>query len=82
MEAKFKVRRDKTYIAWQPASGTFDGVPVTVRRGERVTGNHPLVRALGPGAFVEDGTPEVDWPSVFAEAGRNIAHNSQTPSSP
>jgi hypothetical protein len=70
-----RIKSNGIYVAWQPTIGTVDGVPVTVRRGQRVRGDHPLVVALRAEAFVEEGTPEADWPSVFAETGRMIARD-------
>jgi len=60
-----KFRDDEIVIAWQ--SFTTEGVPETITRGSRLRGRHPAVKKC-PQYFVEDGTPEGEWPSVHAGA--------------
>jgi hypothetical protein len=60
-----KVEPSKLYAAWQGFSTTIEGVPYTFPRGTRLKGSHPAVRKMGADAFVEDGTPEPEWPHVL-----------------
>jgi hypothetical protein len=48
-------------VAWQ--SGATDDY--AWRKGERLHGTHPAVEKMGAAAFVADGTPESEWPSMF-----------------
>lgn len=67
MATKQKMRIDpsKFYRAWQGAAIDADGEQFAFDRGTRLRGDHAAVKRLGAGAFVEDGTPENEWPSVF-----------------
>ena len=67
----------KIYIAWQPFA--VDGVHTSIHRGDRLRGDHPaVVKAFG--YFVEDGVPEIEWPSVYRgaiEASAKLAAEQQ-----
>lgn len=65
---KLRIARDKVAVAWQGATGVVDGVPYAVQRGTRLKGAHPFVRYMGSAAFVEDGTPESEWPTYLDAA--------------
>ena len=62
---RFKADPEAIYVAWQGASGDIDGAQYVVQRGTRLKGSHPFVRHMGSAAFVEDGTPENEWPHVI-----------------
>jgi len=83
MKVKLDVRPDRTYVCWNPVSGTDkDGAPVTLARGQRVRGDHFLVGKLGAECFIEDDGRDVsELPSAeragLAVAGREIARREQ-----
>lgn len=52
-----KPEADKLYVCWQGFAGDQFACP----RGTRLRGDHPLVRKFFE-RFVEDGTPEWEWP--------------------
>jgi hypothetical protein len=65
-----KVDPAKIYISWQTfASEGFDGV---IRRGDRLRGTHPAVKRW-PQFFVEDGTPEGEWPGLLDGTEEQLA---------
>jgi hypothetical protein len=71
MARKFK--QTDVVIAMDSISGTDPtGSPVTLARGTEVRGDHFLVTKL-PHLFAPAGTPESEWLSSFAEAGRMLA---------
>ena len=52
---------DKIYIAWQ--GGAVD--EYVIGKGTRLRGDHPAVKRMGEAMFVEDGTPESEWPTSY-----------------
>jgi hypothetical protein len=57
-------------VAWQGGAVDIDGRPYVFERGRRLRGDHPVVKALGEGAFVLDGTPDDEMPSAVDELVR------------
>jgi hypothetical protein len=57
-------------VAWQGGAVDIDGRPYVFERGKRLRGDHPVVKALGEAAFVLDGTPADEMPSVVDELVR------------
>ena len=57
------------YVAWQGGAVTIEGTPYAFATGTRLRG-YRVVRLFGPEAFVLDGTPADEMPSVFDEMVR------------
>lgn len=55
----------KIYVAWQGFTTEVDGEQYVFERGTRLRGSHPAVKRMGEAAFVPDGVPPSEWPSVF-----------------
>ena len=66
--SKMKLDPTKFYIAWMGASADLDGVTHGVSRGDRLRGDHALVRLLAGGVFVPEDLPQDQWPSPFDES--------------
>jgi hypothetical protein len=56
---------DKVYISWQGFAGPGPGM--IAKRGQKFRGSAEIVQRW-PHLFVEDGTPESEWPSVYHAA--------------
>jgi hypothetical protein len=67
LPAKPRFKDDDVVVAWQAFAIDVDGFPFTFKTGARLRGNHPAVRAA-PWAWVADGTPASEWPSVFEQS--------------
>ena len=65
---KMKIDAGRFYIAWMGASADIDGVTHGVSRGDRLRGDHALVRLTGGGVFVSEDLPQDQWPSPFDES--------------
>ena len=63
-----KFADDEIVVAWQSGSADLGGTAFDFRVGARFRGDHPVVRKLGRAAFVPDGTPSDEMPSVYDEA--------------
>ena len=59
--SKLKIDPEDVYVAWQGAATDV----YVVAAGDRLRGDHPAVQALGAPAFVADGIPQNEWPTVL-----------------
>jgi hypothetical protein len=66
--AKTKAADDQIFVAWQAGCCEVDGTPYSWSKGARLRGDHPAVTHVGETAFVADGTPVNEWPSVMDHA--------------
>jgi hypothetical protein len=82
MTTKFRSKPDDVVIAVEAATAELPEGVFTVRRGQRLRGDHPLVKHMGERGFVLDGTPESDWPTSFGQtiaAGEREAAKASAP---